>query len=68
MSGDDDLIELDLELHDDDSAKDAILVSDDGNRETAVWLPRSQISIFEESPSLISVEMPEWLAMEKGLI
>jgi hypothetical protein len=34
----------------------------DGER--TVWLPRSQIEINDDG----TVSMPEWLAMEKGLI
>lgn len=34
----------------------------DGDK--AVWLPRSQIEINEDG----TVTMPEWLALDKGLI
>jgi len=40
-----------------------------GNKEEAVWLPLSQVEI---SPSGIggieTVTLPEWLALDKGLI
>lgn len=32
--------------------------------DTAVWLPRSQIEINDDG----TVTMPEWLAVDKGLI
>ena len=38
------------------------------------WLPKSQIELVEHTErelvegDIISVEVPEWLAMEKGLI
>jgi len=47
----------------------AILVSDDGEREGAVWLPKSQVEI--ENGGLanhVTVTLPEWLARDKGLI
>lgn len=59
------IIDLDLHLHH-ETAK-AILVSDTGDKDDAVWLPLSQIEIESES-GFISVSLPEWLAREKGLI
>ena len=47
----------------------AILVSDDDNRADAVWLPKSQVEIESDNyKNFITVTMPEWLALEKGLI
>jgi hypothetical protein len=48
----------------------AVLVSETGDKEQAVWLPRSQIECVEVDgkPGLLDVTMPEWLAQEKGLI
>jgi hypothetical protein len=46
----------------------AILVSDSGEEKDAVWLPRSQIEIEPKKPGYIEVTLPEWLAMDKGLI
>ena len=45
----------------------AILVSHDGDRENAVWLPKSQIEWEMRTPSTVLVTMPEWLVIEKGL-
>jgi hypothetical protein len=48
----------------------AILVSDDGDEDNAVWLPRSQIE-YDRNAAVgdeITMTMPEWLAEDKGLI
>lgn len=65
-AGRSDLTELDLQLH--QETDKAILVSDDGNRENAVWLPRSQIEIERGPRGGISVTLPEWLAIDKELV
>lgn len=48
----------------------AILVSDTGNKEDAVWLPKSQIitDYTTSSTDHINITCPEWLAKDKGLI
>jgi hypothetical protein len=47
----------------------AILVSDDGEKEHAVWLPRSQIEVENDGhENFVTVTMPTWLAQDKGLI
>lgn len=46
----------------------AILVSDDGDEKGAVWLPRSKIELVRElDDKTIEVEVPDWLAEERGL-
>lgn len=40
----------------------------DGERLKWFWLPRSQITIERDEGDDIVVTMPEWLALEKGLI
>ena len=41
----------------------------DGDKAKAVWLARSQIEISETGiGGIVTVTLPEWLAMEKGLI
>ena len=37
-------------------------------REVWIWLPLSQIEIDEQKDGTCVVSMPEWLAMDKGLI
>jgi hypothetical protein len=51
----------------------AWLVSDTGERDEAVWLPKSQarseIEIdLSDGPVIADLSLPEWLAKEKGLI
>lgn len=63
------LIDLEMRLH--VETANAILASDDGDRDKAVWLPKSQIE-FEaklvKGEHYATVTMPEWLATEKGLV
>ncbi len=33
-----------------------------------VWVPKSQVELEEEGDGTVTVTMPEWLALEKGLI
>lgn len=46
----------------------AVLVSDDGEREGAVWLPKSQIEIEKSRAGATVLTLPEWLAKDKGFI
>lgn len=40
-----------------------------GDKTQAAWLPRSQIEINETGFSgIFTVSLPEWLALDKGLI
>jgi hypothetical protein len=40
-----------------------------GNKSEAVWLPRSQIEINETGVAgIVTITLPEWLALDKGLI
>lgn len=68
---DNDLIVLELFLH--HETPKAMLVSEFGVKEQAVWLPLSQIGVeFQDRQidelEIIKVTIPEWLAREKGLI
>ncbi len=63
----------DLLLHQHAETKLAILVSDDGNEKSAVWLPKSQIEIAPNpaaggSKAIVLVTAPEWLLTSKGLL
>ena len=63
-----DLIDVTLQLH--HKTDKAILVSDDGNRAKAIWLPVAHIEM-EPMPGkagIVVVTLPEWLANDKGLI
>lgn len=61
-----DLVDINVKLlH---KTESAILITLDG--ETKIWLPRSLIE-FEEDKEGIGwtlITLPEWLALEKGLI
>lgn len=46
----------------------AILASESGDRADAVWLPISQIEISGAGNEQVSVEIPQWLAVEKDLM
>jgi hypothetical protein len=61
-----DLIDLSVQLH--HETDKAILVSDDGDKDKAVWLPFSQIEIERCKGGIATVTLPEWLATEKGLV
>lgn len=57
------LTDIDVELRHETAS--AVLVSVDG--EKSVWLPLSQIEV-EPNGLLHTITLPEWLALEKGLI
>lgn len=75
-----DLIDLTLVLH--HTTERAILVSDDGKKDGARWLPRSKVEYrftgrLTEGErydgrmvemEVIEVALPEWLAEQKGLV
>ena len=60
-----DLLDVTMQLH--YRTDRAILVSDDGDKENAVWLPLSQVEVLPKNDGMVEVTMPEWLAVEKGL-
>lgn len=61
-----DLIDITVQLH--HETDKAVLVSDDGEKDNAVWLPRSMIEIDGKKDNILEITLPEWLAMDKGLI
>ena len=65
-----DSVEVEMQIH--HETERAILASDDGDRENAVWLPTSQIKVRRPNRSLgpghVIVIMPEWLAETKRLV
>lgn len=61
-----DIVDLTVEMHAETDR--AILVSDDGDKNNAVWLPKSQIEIDERKGKTLEIQVPEWLAADKGLI
>lgn len=63
-----DLIDITVQLH--HETERAILVSDGGDPDKAVWLAKSQIefSPIKDQSGVIEVTLPEWLATERGLV
>jgi hypothetical protein len=61
----DDAVEITVEVIKETAA--AVLVTD-GDIE--VWLPKSQITLMvpDEGDETRTMEIPEWLAVEKGLV
>jgi hypothetical protein len=61
------VVELTLQLH--HETDKAYLVSDSGDRDEAVWLPKSMsLQGDQKGPGIYLFEMPEWLAVEKKLM
>ena len=60
-----DLIDVAVQLH--HETEKAWLVSDDGDKAKAVWIPKSQAEI-EPKGSAHILTLPEWLANDKRLI
>lgn len=46
----------------------AILVCDSDDLDKAVWLPKSQVEFEEKAGDIVEVTLPEWLAIERGLV
>jgi hypothetical protein len=60
---------IDITVHTHAQTDKAILVSDDGDKRHAVWLPLSQITIHDtQVHAVCDIVLPEWLAKDKGLI
>lgn len=62
---DEKLVDLTLHLH--HKTEKAILVSDGGDKDDAIWVPLSQCEVEYKKGNVVIVTMPEWLAVEKGL-
>lgn len=63
---------VDLLLFEHHRTDAAVLVSDDGEEKSAVWIPLSQVEI-EAKPAKVGgrevlVTMPQWLCEAKGLV
>lgn len=61
-----DLEDLHVSLH--HETEKAVLVSLYGEKDKAVWLPKSQIEIEYDKPGFAIVTVPEWLLIDKGLV
>ncbi len=60
------LHEFDLHFH--LETEKAIMVSENGIREAAFFLPKSRIKFEKRGPGSVNVTCPEWLAVQKGLL
>ena len=67
-----DLVDVTVQMH--AATERAVLVSDDGDQNKAVWIPLSQCevtfdpSMKERNKGIATLTLPEWLAKDKGLI
>lgn len=46
----------------------AYLISDTGEEDNTVWLPKSKVTITNLKGNTVTVLLPEWLALKEGLI
>ena len=61
--------ELELQVHHETDS--AWLVSDDGDEDAAVWLPKSQVRRGDRTSrehEIYAFEVPTWLAEDKNLV
>lgn len=65
-----DLIDIVVQMH--AETEKAVLVSDDGDKDKAVWIPKSQCEVEPKAvvkgERFHTITLPEWLAKDKGLI
>lgn len=65
-----DLVDINAVRH--AETKQAVKISDDGDNEHAVWLPKAHCEIEpfkgRDGKPYVKVTIPEWLALDKGLI
>ena len=60
------MIDIDVHLH--VTTCNAVLVSETGDRDAAEWLPLAQVDVAVTAPAAATVTLPEWLAIERGLV
>lgn len=65
MGVDKNYFELSATLHRETDA--ALLISDNGRREDAVWIPKSLCEDINIIGGTVELIIPEWLATDKGL-
>lgn len=67
-----DLIDVDVHLHHETKLgnpdEGAFLVSVDGDRKRAIWIPKSLCQIGEKKGNQVTLTMSEWTATDKGLV
>lgn len=60
------IIDIEVKVH--ARTDKGIRVSATGQQIDAEWLPLSQIEVQDAGGGIATVTLPEWMAMEKGLI
>lgn len=69
MRSADEVVYITLELYEHGRTERALLVSGDGERESAVWLPLSQIEMEQVGSNKVhKISVPQWLATREGLV
>jgi hypothetical protein len=63
-----DPVDIEVIIIRDEDSDLAILVSETGDEDDAVWLPRSKIEYTTDRRGRTVVTLPEWLGIEKGLL
>jgi len=65
-----DLVDLEMIVH--AKTAKAVLASDDGEKDNAIWLPLSLVEVEFTRDGIATkqatITMPEWLAKKEGLI
>ena len=62
---------VDIVVHKHAETAKAILVSDDGDEKKAKWIPKSYcefVALNGRTGPFCTLTLPEWLALDKGLI
>ena len=60
------IIDIDVSI---EARTEKAVLAHTGDKSKAAWLPLSQIEISETGfPEIWTVTLPEWLALDKGLI
>ena len=62
----DELVEIDGEI---EAKTEQAILFHTGNKSEAVWLPRSRIQVEKSGfEGIFTVTLPEWMAIDRGLI
>ena len=60
-----DILDTTVEIHAETDR--AIFASQDGDEDSAVWLPLSQIEVNKRRGDVADISVPDWLAEREGL-
>lgn len=67
MSSPNEIITLELKIRARTDRGVLVTETDDEDAER-IWLPLSEVEIVEKANGTASIDMPEWLAQDRGLI